>query len=64
MFSFKGMDHEWVLQISNQKLEVEYFKVTLLAIVMNQPRFFLKKLCLLDTANIYLKAKNEGIEFC
>ena len=64
MFSFKGQDHEWVLQISNQKLEVEYFKVTLLAIIMNQPRFFLEKLCLLDPANIYQKAKNEGIDFC
>ena len=44
-------------------MELDFFKITLLAIIMNQPRFFLEKLCQLNPTTIYEKAKIEGIEF-
>ena len=64
VFTWQKVENEWVLHIEDQKIEYDFFRILFMAIIMNQPRFFMKKLCEFNPSEIFEQAKNDGIEFC
>ena len=63
-FNFKKQGDEWVLYIYSPKIEYNFFRILLMAIIMTKPRTHLKKLFDMNPVEIYGLAKNEGTEFC
>ena len=51
------------LNIQDEKTEYTFFRILLMAIILNQPRFFLEKLCGLEPSHMFREAKKEDVQF-
>ena len=61
-FSIVNLDEtnqaEIMLKMTDESIELDFFKVLFLSIVMSQPKFFIDKLMVIDPIKMYNNAKN------
>ena len=61
-FSIVNLDEtnqaEIMLKMTDESIELDFFKVLFLSIVMSQPKFFIDKLMEIDPIKMYNNAKN------
>ena len=53
----KERQQQYVLTLADRATEYEFFKLLVLCVIMEQPRFFISKLVNKDPREMYLRAK-------